>query len=50
MDAIDREVFVAVLLGSNNYPEDVATADLSGDGNANGLDIAPFVAAFIAGG
>ena len=50
VDAIDREVFVAVLLGSNNNPEDIATADLSGDGNANGLDIVPFVGAFMAGG
>lgn len=50
VDSDDRDAFVSVLLGLNNDPDDIATADLSGDGNANGLDIAQFIEIFMSDG
>ena len=49
-DLDDVSIFVGVVLGSETDPVRVFASDLNGDGSANGLDIAPFVAAFIAGG
>ena len=47
VDDDDRNLFVAVLLGLNTDPTFLGRSDLNGDGLANGLDVALFVAAML---
>lgn len=45
----DRDLFVGVLLGTNNNPQQVARCDLNGDSLANGRDIPDMVLLLLAG-
>jgi hypothetical protein len=47
VDETDRDLFVGVLLGTNTDPDHIARSDLNDDGDANGDDIQPFVAALL---
>jgi hypothetical protein len=49
VDAIDIQVFVAVLLGLDTDPQHMARADLDHSGAADGEDIQPFVNVLLAG-
>lgn len=44
VDLVDRDLFVAVLIGLDNDPDHVTAADVNGDGWADGNDSQPFVA------
>ena len=47
VDDDDRVLFVNVLLGTETDPTFMARSDLDGSGVADGIDVAPFVLAFI---
>jgi hypothetical protein len=49
VDFVDRDIFVAVLLGTEQDPAHIARADMNADGVANGLDVAPFNQALLGG-
>jgi hypothetical protein len=46
---LDLGVLIAVLLDIDTAPTHVAAADMDGSGNANGLDITPFLTLFVSG-
>lgn len=47
VNATDRAIFIAVLVGSDTGPAHVMASDLNHDGAANGADVQPFVAALL---
>jgi len=47
VDYIDRDLFVAVLMGADADPDHELRSDLNGDGVADGEDISPFVIALL---
>lgn len=49
VDIVDRDLFVSVLLGTNNDPVHTARSDLNGDGVSDGDDAQAFVAALLNG-
>ncbi len=47
VDAVDLSLFVQTLLDPESYPDYLAAADISGDGEVNGADVQGFVGAFL---
>ncbi|MCA9256555.1 MAG: hypothetical protein KDA33_12995 [Phycisphaerales bacterium] len=47
VDVVDRDLFIAVLLGNNTNPVDIQRCDLNGDSVADGADAQMFVAALL---
>ena len=50
IDDSDLVLFVHALVGDAANPPDTCSADVNGDGSADGLDIAPFITRYLAGG
>lgn len=47
VDLDDLAVFIEVLLGVDAIPKHIAIADMNGSGTADGLDVQPFIDAFL---
>jgi hypothetical protein len=49
VDFDDSELFIGVLTGTNEDPDQTTASDVNGDGSANGADIGPFVSVLLGG-